>query len=100
MEIGGYDLIFEKGDNFAPWDLIQICRKTWTEAVVQFDPEPGHFFMYKDMSSATEWEKDVPTTNASDMIYFIIDRKEFTAVVGDLNGECVADLKNEYNLIK
>jgi hypothetical protein len=111
VEIGGYDLIFKNEEpvtdlgksyraNYNPtWDLIKICRRTWKEAVVQFDAEQGHFYVYKNMAEAIEWDKDVPSTDTTTMIYFIIGDEAFTAVVGSLDGDCVADLKHEYDLI-
>jgi hypothetical protein len=100
MEIGGCDLIFDKPESDPTWGLVSLCRKTWPEAVIQFDPEPGHFFVYRNMATAFVWDKDVPEDDFAreGMIYFIVGSDTFTAVVESLGGDCVADLKATYKL--
>jgi hypothetical protein len=81
MEIGGKDLVFNHPGMVINSDyLITICRSVWNTLVVEFDPEPGHFYVYRDMNAAILWHKDVPDGPAP-MIYFIMEESMFTAVI-------------------
>lgn len=87
MEIGGYDLIYDSEFPVQSHHLIDACRTVWPTLVVEYDPEPGEFFVYRDMDSAVSWEvateTDDPDHKEGPMVYFILGDKDFTAVMDD-----------------
>lgn len=86
MTIGGYDLLFTAylGGQALQNLLINICKQHWPTCVVEFDPEPGHFYVYQDMKKAVAVEARLDDSSIEYMIYFITSEScEFTAVVDD-----------------
>jgi hypothetical protein len=98
MEIGGYDLIYTSILKLAWHVLVDICRTEWRELVVEFDPEPGHFYVYKDMNAANGWFTRAACVDEQ-MIYFIIEGNGFTAVVDDPKHADVEGIVARFNKI-
>lgn len=79
MEVGGYDLIFTahgmrgaSGREHLAHILIDLCRKHWPTCVIEFDPEPGHFYVYENMAAAAKVEECTLEVSPLRMIYFIV----------------------------
>ncbi len=87
MEIGGYDLLFDKPSGMTYADLeagiLKVCKSFWPDMVIEYDDLPDspptwhEFFIYENQRAKDLWDEKGYSRRYThnSMVYVIIDEE-------------------------